>query len=152
MAVRVGRGRVACFSALSFENTELASANRSKLSLSATKDRSFRNNFNVVKTWIAGLHNKGNKDKNFLRVLGLVLEVLNEEKNKRIFIWEVHMDLHEMVNPDMTEQELKSYYRDKVVQPSVQSLNGISTGNNPLERAKRHGKRWQVEVLGNRNN
>jgi serine/threonine protein kinase len=134
------------------ENTELASPNRSKLGQSATDDCSFHNNFNVVKKWIAHLSEKGSKDNEFLQVLGLVSEMLVEDKNARIFIWEVYMDLYEMVNPDMTAQELKEHYRTNVVQPSVKSLNGISTGHNPLVRAKGLGKEWQVEVLSNSQN
>jgi serine/threonine protein kinase len=138
------------------KNTELAVAHRMKTNQSATADASFHNNFNVVKQWIVRLREEGAQDTVFIKILDLVSEMLVEDKNKRIFIWEVHMDLYEMANEQtkfkLTEADLQDYYRNHVVQPSRKSLAAISNNHNPLTRAKKLKKGWQVEVLGNSKN
>jgi serine/threonine protein kinase len=144
-----GWGKISCreFYKERGANTNLLSYNRWYQRQSASEDHSYHNNPTVVKDWMSRLREEEGADADpwFCHSLGLVEEML-AEKEMRVFIWEVHMDLYEMAHPVLKDRQLKEYFRS-VVQASDTPLNNLSRSHNPLKRAKEHGKHWQEQVL-----
>jgi serine/threonine protein kinase len=126
-------------------NTDIVSANRRTPRLEPGEDYSYHNNPGVVRDWISTLRHGEEKNTSYLHSLNLVTEML-VDKDQRIFVWEVHIDLYQMANPDLEEQDLQAEFR-KVVQASETPINSLSTAHNPLKRAKEHGKDWQEGIL-----
>jgi len=108
------------------------------------KDYSFHNNPLIVQDWSRQLRAGEDTNKCFLGLLDLIQEMM-EPKDRRIFIWEVNMDLYDLTGTRTIEQ-LKQHLR-KVVQPSRKSLNALDNNHNPLQRAISKGKDWQVSIL-----
>ncbi|ORY06035.1 kinase-like domain-containing protein [Clohesyomyces aquaticus] len=124
------------------ENTQRTSPNRRRYmdSSGLPHDYSFHNNRSVVTSWIDELR-ENEENTWFSLVIGLVSEMLIE-KAKRIFIWEVHMDLYEKENPRLSESKLTEFFHD------VAQLSGnLNIDHNPLRRSMEKKKEWQVAVL-----
>lgn len=133
------------FHGLRGANTDLQSTNRFTSRYSDCQDYSYHNNPDAVRDWISQLRQGEDVDERFQHSLTLVTEML-VDKEQRIFIWEVHMDLFQLAHPGMSDPDLQAEFRS-VVQFSETPLNKLSTAHNPLMRALEHGKDWQEQIL-----
>jgi len=100
------------------------------------EDWSFYSSLRAVEEWIMKLGE--NADEIFRKVLDLTKEML-DGRAKRIFSWEVDVDLYGLVGPDTSEAGVIKRLK-KVVQSSDAYVSGLHVQHNPLVRAKkRHG-------------
>lgn len=107
-------------------------------------DHSYWRNMDVVQEWIKTLHSDSGK--RLENILKLVKEML-EDRQLRIFAWEVDVDLFEILNPDKPHNDIVKRLERKV-QKSRKPINGLDLKHNPLIRAKNKGRagRW-LDVL-----
>ncbi|KAF2465668.1 uncharacterized protein BDR25DRAFT_345891 [Lindgomyces ingoldianus] len=107
-------------------------------------DYSFHNNPAVVASWIEGLK-KGENDQRFYGLLEIIEEML-QEKDQRIFSWEVDVDIFVLLNPCVGEKGFRERL-EHVVQASKTSLSLIDNKHNPLQRAVRKKQYWKISIL-----
>lgn len=107
-------------------------------------DYSFHNNPAVVTSWIEGLK-KGENDQPFYGLLEIIEEML-QEKDQRIFSWEVDVDIFVLLKPRAGEKGFRERLED-VVQASKTSLSSIDNKHNPLQRAVRKKQHWKIDIL-----
>ena len=113
------------------------------------RDYSFHNSPKVVEAWIEHLRTGGSK--NFCSLLDLISLMLWNRADQRIFLWEVEMDLYEMLNPDLKEAHLQERLR-ALVQKSRTPLTRLDNRHNPLQRAYAIPKpEWWKTILKEHN-
>jgi serine/threonine protein kinase len=109
-----------------------------------TVDHSYHNNPNIVASWFQQLRQKKVDHKCFKKFLDLTAEMM-ESRPRRVFVWEANMDLFEMVY-ERSETQLRDHFR-KIVQPPKTPVNGLDKSHNPLLRAIKRGKHYQLKIL-----
>ncbi|KAJ4347223.1 uncharacterized protein N0V89_011162 [Didymosphaeria variabile] len=131
-------------------------------------DYSYHNNPNVVESWNQYLRQEGPNHECFKQFLSLTADMM-KPRPRRIFIWEANMDLFELAHlSNMVEKRserpegyltarsqsaerrlerlLEDHFRT-IVQPPKTPVNGLSNSRNPLQRARKRGKHWQLKIL-----
>jgi serine/threonine protein kinase len=108
------------------------------------EDYSFHNNPTVVTSWVNRLK-EGDHDQAFYGLLEIIEEML-QEKNRRIFSWEVDVDIFELLNGGVEEEMLRKRL-EAVVQASKTAHSSIDNKHNPLQRAERKGQDWKIDIL-----
>jgi len=103
------------------------------------QDASFFNNMEAVRSWLEHLR-KGSSIR-LLQILDLIEEMLEEERNERIFAFEVEIYLCQIRNPDMDLESREDLFR-RISQPPNKSINGLDRHNNPLRRG--NSKKWKL--------
>ena len=106
-------------------------------------DRSFHNNYNIVKDWIQHLRSHTDATPKLGRVLDVATAMLAKEKANRLFTWEAEMDLYEIQSFDDPEN-LRNLGALRVERPSSKFHNGQET---PLHRAIKNGAWERVRLL-----
>lgn len=110
-------------------------------------DLSFHNSPNVTEAWIEGLRGRGTRT--LCELLDLITLMLQSDAGQRIFIWEVEMELYDLMNPHAKWSEREARLKD-VVQYSRTPLTQLHNQHNPLQRAiERNKPGWWEAVLGN---
>ncbi|CAN9202387.1 unnamed protein product [Alternaria alternata] len=123
--------------------------------LKPEKDESFHNNPKAVESWIEHLRSKTESAEDPKKVSDIiqVLDVIGEmllSRYKRIFAWEVEMDLYEIFNPNASVGDRAKRLRN-IVQPSATPLDQTKEQHNPMRRAILHSKgQWYTEILQGR--
>ncbi|KAJ4302763.1 hypothetical protein N0V90_001654 [Kalmusia sp. IMI 367209] len=109
-----------------------------------TPDHSYHNNPDAVASWFQQLRQKKVDHKCFRQFLDLTTDMV-ESRPRRVFVWEANMELFEMIE-ERSETQLKDHFR-KIVQPPKTPVNGLDNLHNPLRRASKRGKHWQLNIL-----
>jgi serine/threonine protein kinase len=109
------------------------------------RDYSFHNSPKVVKAWIEHLRTDGSN--NLCTLLDLISLMLLDQKDQRIFSWEVEMDLYEMLHPNLKQAQRQKRLRE-LVQESRTPRARLDNRHNPLQRAYAVGKpEWWKTIL-----
>jgi serine/threonine protein kinase len=112
-------------------------------------DYSFHNNPKVVQSWIEHLKETGSRT--LCEILDLINLMLRSRADQRIFVWEVEMELFELLNPHASMEERQEKLK-LVVQNSKSPLTQLHNQHNPLQRAIVNNKpEWWKAILTKHN-
>jgi len=98
------------------------------------QDFSFFNNMATVRDWAKKLRAHQNQSPKFDRILELVSEMLHENREERIFAFEVEIYMLRILNDDISIKRLCDRL-NKIGHQAKTPTNGPEKRNNPLRRA-----------------
>ncbi|KAF1969042.1 hypothetical protein BU23DRAFT_571942 [Bimuria novae-zelandiae CBS 107.79] len=105
------------------------------------EDCSFHNNSEAAFKWIRKLEQE---DSQVTQLSNLARDMLEMNPDRRIFAWEVEIELHELLNPGISGPELTEFIMQVIQEPRLPQRKDC---HNVLARAKAQGRKEMEECL-----
>jgi len=99
---------------------------------------SFQNNLKLINERIGDMR-KIDGSERLGKVLSLIQEMLETDRKRRPFAWEIEANLYEMLNPNATKADLERYFQE-IIEPFKPRYRTKKDYHNPLSRADRQEK------------